>query len=110
MSRQILLPSDKHPITIEPTAGHVVARVGDIVVADSRNALTLQEADYPAVQYIPVADVNTTVLESTDTNTWCPFKGEASYYSVHHPSGETVNDVIWYYPEPHEAVAQIAGH
>jgi uncharacterized protein (DUF427 family) len=109
MSRPVLLPTDEHPITIEPTAGHVVVRVGEKVVADSRSALTLQESTYPAVQYIPMADVDQSVLRRTDTSTYCPFKGDASYYSVATPTG-VVDDVIWTYESPHPAVAEIAGH
>jgi uncharacterized protein (DUF427 family) len=110
MSRAVLLPSAEHPITIEPTGGRVVVRVGEKVVADSKNALTLQESTYPAVQYIPMADVNQAVLRPTETSTYCPFKGDASYYSVETPDGQTVDDVIWTYEQPHPAVAEIAGH
>ncbi len=87
MSRPVLQPTAEHPITIEPTQGRVVVRVGDQVVADSRHALTLQESTYPAVQYIPMADVDQSVLRRTDTSTYCPFKGDASYYSVQTPGG-----------------------
>jgi uncharacterized protein (DUF427 family) len=110
MSRAVLLPSDEHPITVEPTGSRVVVRVGGKVVADSRNALTLQESTYPAVQYIPMADVDQTVLRPTETSTYCPFKGDASYYSVEAPDGQTVDDVIWTYEKPHPAMAEIAGH
>ena len=87
MPRPVLQPTAEHPITIEPTQGRVVVRVGDQVVADSRQALTLQESTYPAVQYIPMADVDQSVLRRTDTSTYCPFKGDASYYSVQTPGG-----------------------
>jgi uncharacterized protein (DUF427 family) len=110
MSRAVLLPNDEHPITVEPTGNRVVVRVGGKVVADSRNALTLQESTYPAVQYIPMADVDQTVLRPTETSTYCPFKGDASYYSVETPDGQTVDDVIWTYEKPHPAMAEIAGH
>jgi uncharacterized protein (DUF427 family) len=110
MSRAVLLPSAEHPITIEPTGSRVVVRVGGKVVADSRNALTLQESTYPAVQYIPMADVDQSVLRRTETSTYCPFKGDASYYSVETPDGQTVDDVIWTYEKPHPATAGIAGH
>jgi len=109
MPRPVLKPSAKHPITIEPTQGRVVVRIGDTVVADSRGALTLQESTYPAVQYIPMADVDQGLLRRTDTSTYCPFKGDASYYSVQTP-GSTVDDVIWTYEKPHAAVAEIADH
>ena len=110
MSRAVLLPNDEHPITVEPTGNRVVVRVGGKVVADSRNALTLQESTYPAVQYIPMADVDQTVLQPTETSTYCPFKGDASYYSVETPDGQIVDDVIWTYEKPHPAMAEIAGH
>ncbi len=108
MSRPVLEPSAKHPITIEPTEGRVVVRIGDRVVADSRHALTLQESTYPPVQYIPIADVDASVLRRTDTSSYCPFKGDASYYSVETPDG-TVDDVIWTYEKPYAAVSEIAG-
>jgi uncharacterized protein (DUF427 family) len=110
MSRPVLLPSAKHPITVEPTGSRVVVRVGGKVVADSGNALTLQESTYPAVHYIPMADVDQSVLRRTGTSTYCPFKGDASYYSVETPDGQTAEDLIWTYEQPHPAVAQIAGH
>jgi uncharacterized protein (DUF427 family) len=110
MSRPVLLPSAEHPITVEPTGSRVVVRVGGKVVADSRSALTLQESTYPAVQYISMTDVDQSVLRRTETSTYCPFKGDASYYSVETPDGQTVDDVIWTYEKPYPAVAEIAGH
>jgi uncharacterized protein (DUF427 family) len=110
MTRTAKLPSADHPITVTPTGARVVVRVGGHVVADSRAALTLAEADYPVVQYIPRADVDEALLRRTDTATYCPFKGEASYYSVQTPDGTTVADAIWSYEQPYPAVAPIAGH
>ncbi len=109
MSRPVLEPTAEHPITIEPTAGRVVVRVGDTVVANSGHALTLQESTYPAVQYIPMADVDQSLLRRTDTSTYCPFKGDASYYSVQTPDG-TTTDAIWTYEQPHAAVSEIKDH
>jgi uncharacterized protein (DUF427 family) len=109
-SRPVLKPSARHPITIEPTGRHVTVRVNGEVVADSDAALTLQESTYPAVQYIPLSDVNRALLRPTDTATYCPFKGDASYYSVVTSAGDTVDDAIWTYEEPYDAVAAIAGH
>jgi uncharacterized protein (DUF427 family) len=108
--REVLEPSAGHPITIEPTKGRVQVRVNGELVADTTTALELQEATLPAVQYIPFSDVVQDVLIRTDTSTYCPFKGDASYYSVTTASGETVDDVIWTYEEPYPAVAAIAGH
>ena len=108
--RPVLQPTADHPITVERTGKHVTVRVNGDVIADSENALTLQESTYPAVQYIPLGDVAETALTSSDTATYCPYKGEASYYHVTTRSGTTVEDAIWTYQEPYPAVAAIAGH
>ncbi|ASW92556.1 DUF427 domain-containing protein [Mycobacterium marseillense] len=108
--RQVLEPNAGHPITIEPTNGRVQVRVNGELVADTTDALELREATIPAVQYIPIADVLQDRLTRTDTSTYCPFKGDATYYSVTTSSGDTVDDVIWTYEQPYPAVAAIAGH
>jgi uncharacterized protein (DUF427 family) len=104
-----LKPNAAHPLTVQPTGHRIVVRVGDQVIADTQKALTLRESSYPAVQYIPLADVDTTVLAKTDSSTYCPFKGDASYYSLVTPSGE-LTDAAWAYEHPHPAVAEIANH
>lgn len=76
------IPGPDHPITIEPTGVRVVARVGTHVVADTTRALTLREANYPPVQYIPLDDVDQTLLMDSAAQTYCPYKGDASYYSI----------------------------
>ena len=103
------IPGIDHPITVEPTTEHVVVRFGDHVVADTRSALVLREASYPPRYYLPLADVDERLLRRSDSHTYCPFKGNASYYDVVTPSGE-VADAIWTYEKPYEAVAEIAGH
>jgi uncharacterized protein (DUF427 family) len=108
-SRPVLEPTTEHPITITPTGTRVVVRVNGEVVADTSDALQLQESSYPAVQYIPFEDVEQDRLTRTDTSTYCPYKGDAGYYSVSTAAG-TVEDVIWTYDQPYPAVAQIVGH
>ena len=109
MTRTKLVPDATHPITVQPTGRRVVVRAGDQVVADSADALTLQESTYPPVQYIPLADVDPAVLRSTDSSTYCPYKGDASYYSLLTGDGE-LTDAVWTYGTPYPAVAEIAGH
>jgi uncharacterized protein (DUF427 family) len=109
-TRPVLEPTAEHPITIDPTGKHVVVRVRGDIVADTNRALQLQESTYPAVQYIPFEDVAQDALTRTDTSTYCPFKGDAAYYSVRTAAGDTVDDVIWFYEQPYPAVAAIAGH
>jgi uncharacterized protein (DUF427 family) len=107
--RPVLQPNAEHPITVVPTGGRVVVEVDGEIVADSVDALTLQESTYPAVQYIPLGDVVQKALSRTDTSTYCPYKGDAGYYSVTTSAG-TVDDAIWTYEQPYPAVAAIAGH
>jgi uncharacterized protein (DUF427 family) len=105
-SRPVLQPGPDHPITITPNTSHVEVRVAGKTVADSHNAVSLQEANYPAVLYIPRADVDQSLLERTEHSTYCPFKGDASYYSIPAGGEKSVN-AIWTYEAPHEAVAEI---
>jgi uncharacterized protein (DUF427 family) len=107
---EIKEPNAGHPITIEPTKGRVQVRINGELIADTTAALGLQEATLPLVQYIPFSHVIQDRLNRTDTSSYCPFKGEASYYSVTTSGGDTVDDVIWTYEQPYPAVAEIAGH
>jgi len=110
-TRQQKVPGPDHPITVRPTGKRVVARVGDAVVADTSLALTLQESTYPAVQYIPLAALDPALLEPSATHTYCPYKGEASYYSLVVPEAAgDLTDAVWTYPTPYASVAEIAGH
>ena len=108
MSRTVLEPGPQHPITVEPTSGRVTARAGNTLIAETTDALALAEAGYPAVYYIPLADVRSEVLRPSDHTTYCPYKGDATYYSVVTPEGE-LTDVVWTYVTPYPAVAPIAG-
>jgi uncharacterized protein (DUF427 family) len=108
--RPILTPTAEYPITVAPTRRHVMVRVRGEVVADTDGALTLEESRHPAVQYIPMKDVVQDMLTRTDTASYCPFKGNASYYSVTTAAGDTVEDAVWTYAQPLPAAAAIAGH
>jgi uncharacterized protein (DUF427 family) len=101
-------PGQDHPITIEPAGHRIIVRVGDRVVADTTAALTLNEAGYRPVHYIPINDVDQTMLRSSPTSTYCPYKGDASYYSIAGPDG-IIEDGIWTYEHPYAAVEAIAG-
>ena len=107
--KQIKLPGPDHPISIERNPAHVVVSVAGRLIADTDNALTLRESDYPAVQYIPREDVDLAQLERTDDVTYCPYKGDCSYYSVPAGGKKSVN-AVWTYENPFPAVAQIKGH
>ena len=106
---QAKLPDADHPISIQRNPARVVVSVAGRVVADTRNALTLREAAYPAVQYIPGEDVAFSQLERTDHATYCPYKGDCSYYSIPAGGKKSVN-AAWTYENPFPAVAQIKGH
>lgn len=109
MTRTVKTPGPDHPITVEANPERIVVRAAGKVIADTTHALTLREADYPPVQYIPLADVEESALRSTDSQTYCPYKGDASYYSLITADGE-VTDAVWTYEKPYDAVGEIAGH
>ena len=96
MSKPIKLPGPDHPIAITPTVGRVVVTVAGRVIADTRRALTLKEASYPAVQYIPREDADMSLLTRTGHTTTCPYKGDCSYYSIA-PGGERPVNAVWTY-------------
>jgi uncharacterized protein (DUF427 family) len=108
-TKTVKLPGADHPITIETNPARVVVSVAGRVIADTREALILREASYPPVQYIPRRDVDISLLKRTDHSTYCPYKGECSYYSI--PiGGERSANAVWTYEAPFSAVAQIKDH
>src|SRR6516164_5872146 len=93
-AKAIKLPGADHPIAIEPNPARIVVSVAGRVIADTGRALTLREASYPAVQYIPREDVDMSLLERTRHATYCPYKGDCAYYSI--PlGGERSNNAVW---------------
>jgi uncharacterized protein (DUF427 family) len=103
------MPGPDHPITIEPARTRVTVKFNGRVIVDSTNALALREANYPPVYYIPMADVNPGVLQRTTHHTHCPYKGDASYFSIV-ADGKTAENAVWSYENPFPAMAGIAGH
>ena len=109
MSRPVKIPGPDHPITIAPSGDHVVVRSGEATIADSRSTLVLREANYPPVRYVPIADVDRSLLADSELTSYCPYKGEASYYSIA-ADAEHGTDAVWFYDDPRPAVAEIKGH
>jgi uncharacterized protein (DUF427 family) len=105
-ARPMKIPGPDHPISIDPNPARVVVVVGGKVIADSKQALTLREGSYPAVQYIPRRDVDMTALKPSEHSTYCPYKGDASYYSIPDGGDRSVN-AVWSYENPYEAMARI---
>jgi uncharacterized protein (DUF427 family) len=103
------IPGPDHPITIAPNPKKVRVSIDGFVIAETSQALTLREASYPAVQYIPRTDAKADLLTSTDHHTYCPYKGDASYLTIH-ADGKTLENAIWSYEQPYDAVKDIAGH
>jgi uncharacterized protein (DUF427 family) len=103
------LPGPDHPIAIERNKNRVRVTFGGIVIADTTRALTLREASYPAVQYIPRQDAKMELLTPTTNASHCPYKGDASYFSIF-TSGRTAENAVWSYEKPFPAMAEIAGH
>ena len=108
-AKPIRIPGPDHPITVEQNAKRVVVTLDGRVIADTRAALTLREAAYPPVLYIPRADVDMAQLERTDHATYCPYKGDCAYYSLPLGGERSVN-AVWTYEAPYDAVAEIRDH
>ena len=106
---EIKIPGPDHPISIQRNPARITVFVGDRLIAGTRNALTLSEAGYPPVQYIPIADVDASQLVKTDHTTYCPYKGDCTYYSVLAGGMKSVN-AVWSYEYPFPAVGKIMGH
>lgn len=104
--QRMKIPGPDHPISIEASPSRVVVTVGGKVVANTRAALTLREASHPVVQYIPRRDVDMAALTRSEHTTYCPYKGDASYYSIPAGGDRSLN-AVWSYETPFEAVAQI---
>jgi len=103
------IPGPDHPITITPNPTRVRVTADGKVIAETVRALVLQEASYPPVQYIPRADADMTLLSATARQTHCPYKGDAGYFTIHADSG-ALDNAVWTYEAPYDAVKAIAGH
>ena len=108
-TKPALIPDPRHPITVGPAPGRVRVTFGDRVIADTDRALVLQEASYPPVLYLPLDEIDTEVLEPSTHQTYCPYKGEATYFTLR--DGDRIaDDAVWRYESPYDAVPEIAGH
>ncbi|MFJ2990348.1 DUF427 domain-containing protein [Collimonas sp. NPDC087041] len=108
-TKPVKIPGPDHPITITKNPARVIVSLAGTVIADTREALTLQEASYPAVQYIPRKDVDMSLLQRTEHSTHCPYKGDCAYFSIPLGGSRSVN-AVWSYETPHAAVAAIKDH
>ena len=109
MTCDIEVPDADHPITIDTDRVRVTARVGNAIIADTNAALTLREPGYPPVYYIPLDDVAPETLRPAASHSFCPYKGDASYYDIVLPDGTELTDAVWTYPAPYPSVGAIAG-
>src|SRR6202140_5198614 len=104
--KPVKVPGPDPPISIEANPSRVVVKVGGKIIADTSDALTLREASYPPVQYIPRRDVDMAALTRSEHTTYCPSKGDASYYSIP-AGGDRSPNAVWTYETPFGAMAQI---
>jgi len=98
-----------HTITTTPSTVHVEVRLGGEVLASSDRPVLLDETGLPTRYYLPKDDVRMELLTATSFHTTCPFKGEASYWSIE-LDGESHDGLVWAYEDPIPAAAEIAGH
>ena len=103
------IPDESHPITLEREPNRVRVLFEGHEIADSGDVLLLAEAAYPPVRYFPRDDVAMAFLRKTDRTSRCPYKGEASYYTIQR-DGKLIENAVWSYETPNPAVIQIAGH
>jgi uncharacterized protein (DUF427 family) len=107
--KEIKIPGPDHPITISPAGGKVRVTVVGQVVAESTRALRLEEKGYPSAYYVPRNDADMSLLVRTRHYTYCPYKGDCTYYSI--PIGEAKSEyAVWTYEKPYEAVIEIKEH
>jgi uncharacterized protein (DUF427 family) len=104
----MLTPGPDHPITVEPAKRRWRALFAGHVIADSNDAIVLQEANYPAVVYFPREDVAMEYMARTDRRTHCPYKGDAAYYTLQ-MDGHFAENAVWTYEEPFETMSPISG-
>jgi uncharacterized protein (DUF427 family) len=102
-------PGPDHPISITPNPKRVRISAGGVVIAESGAALTLREASYPPVNYLPRGDADMALLPRSARTTHCPYKGDASYFGIK-AGDSTLADAVWSYEQPFPAMAEIAGH
>src|SRR5678816_3424445 len=100
------IPGPDHPIAIATARQRIMVTVAGLSIADTREALTLKEAAYPPVHYIPRKDVDMSQLERTSHQTYCPYKGDCAYYSIPAGGRRSVN-AVWTYEAPYAAVSEI---
>jgi uncharacterized protein (DUF427 family) len=107
--KEIKIPGPDHPITISPVESKMRVTVAGRIVAESTRALRLEEKGYPPVYYLPRRDANMSLLVRTTHYTYCPYKGDCTYYSI--PIGGAKSDyAVWTYENLYEAVADIEDH
>ncbi len=109
MSKPAKIPGPDHPIDIAPSRTRVRVIVAGKTIADTTDALSLREASYPPVIYVPRKDVDMAALEKTTLSTHCPYKGDASYFSIP-AGGARSKNAIWSYEDPFDAVLAIKDH
>ena len=108
-TKEIRIPGPDHPITISPAEGRVRVTVAGKLIADTTHALRLEEQGYPAVLYLPRTDADMSLLVRTTHYTYCPYKGDCTYYSI--PIGGSKSEfAVWTYEHPYDAVAGIKDH
>jgi len=96
------------PPRLERSDEHVVVRVGDTVVADTRRAWRVLETSHPPTYYVPRDDVDATLLEPSARRTFCEWKGRASYADLA-VDGRRIPDACWWYDTPTDTFADLAG-
>lgn len=102
------VPGPDHPISVTPAGQRWRVQFQGHVIADTTDALLLQEASYPQVVYFPRDDVSMDYMSRTERSTHCPYKGDAAYYTLL-MDGHFAENVAWSYESPYPAMSLIEG-
>ena len=100
------VPGPDHPITVTRSGKRVRVTFGGRIIADTENALTLKEASYKPALYVPRADTDMSLLAPTNRHTHCPYKGDATYFTIS-VDGHSAENAVWSYEQPYPAMAEI---
>lgn len=100
-------------VDLVPESRRVTVVFAGVTIADSERALRVEETGHAPVHYLPQSDLRMDLLHPSDHHTRCPYKGEASYWTIAVPEGGSVRrseNAVWAYPAPYDEVQELAGH
>jgi uncharacterized protein (DUF427 family) len=99
-----------HRVDLLPESRRIKVVFGGTTIADTGSALRVEETGHGPVYYLPEEDVRLELIRPTEHHTRCPYKGEASYWTIELSGGRRSENAVWAYPQPYDEVAKLAGY